>query len=574
MGNAGCLTEGGKMGENYCASNDMRGLESCVLPRWELKDEKEKPVCNFMPQVVGVIQVCSVEGNVLKSEVRLSLGFGNGVKREVTVDLSNLEQTDWTKIDNRCILSTRYRNARGYIANVIRAGLHDVPEETVYQLDRLGIHRIGNKIVFAAGDRVTGSSATKMDLKFELGQLPFRLDIDSNLTPQEAFEGMKELINLSPEIGRVLVAHVFSGIMRRAFVEAGLTPCAVLFIVGGTGLLKSHYIPQLVQIYNRADGIGAVTRFNSTKRYIEDVLYEYSECTAVIDDLHTAESTGIKRRNEDTAEEIIRRIGDDIGRGRVEGHRQVQKQFTGNVVFIGEYTIGKASTIPRELVVNITRRPNGEILDKYQRYQPLLVSTFYFFFVQWYVDHFDEIRNEIDKRVTELRRAGVNSNVHGRLYDTKFYLLTAYMFFLEFCKESGFITEEDEGDEYRDFSSQLDNLISEQQARFRSNSEVEKPNYLDIIKNLYRKGKFCVAKGKKNFDQDKHEGMIHYDCLCLRGKYLERKLKNIHSSLQLDDCIEELLAKNVLKLLENKNTVQINGTGGKRFYAIKLDKLA
>ncbi len=552
----------------------MRTIEDPILPRWKLVDEKNTPVCNFIPQVLSVVQICDSDSKVIEEAVKLSLVFEDDARKEITLALSELEHIDWPKRDSRCIINTNYRNVRIYIANVVRAGLYNAPTETMYRLERTGIHRIGEKVIFVAGDRViTGSSATEMDSNFELEQLSFRLDIDSELTPREAFNGMRELISLSPETGRVLVAHVISGITRRAFKEAGLSPCTALVIVGKSGMLKSHYIPHLVQLYNRADRIGAATRFNSTKRFIEDVLCEYSECTAVIDDLHTAESGGIKRKNEDTAEEIIRRIGDDTGRGHMEGSAQVQKRFMGNVVFIGEYAIGMASTIPRELVVNITKRPNGEVLDKYQRHQPLLVSTFYFFFIQWYVDHFDEIRNEIDKRLTELRKTGVNSRIHGRLYDTKFYLLTAYMFFLEFCKESEFISDRDIVYEYRDFSSQLDVLISEQQARFRSNSMAERVDYLDLIRNLYRQERFCVAKNKKNFNPDKHEGLICYECLCLRGKSLERKIKNINSSLRLDDCIKELLAKNVLKLVENKNTVQVNGTGGKRFYAIKLDKL-
>ena len=40
-----------------------------------------------------------------------------------------------------------------------------------------------------------------------------------------------------------------SGIIRAAFKEAGMTPCAVLVIVGKSGMLKSHYVPHLVQLY-------------------------------------------------------------------------------------------------------------------------------------------------------------------------------------------------------------------------------------------------------------------------------------------------------------------------------------
>lgn len=547
-----------------------------TIPDWLFYDESEdpKPVCTFIPEVICLNRI--IGSDEQRETVRVKLHFKDGESTEAEIPISRLNQVDWFKIDSRCIVNSQHRRVLDYIADSIRAGIYDAPTETMHSFDRLGIHHLGNTVVFAAGDRViTPSSATESDLNFKLGQLPFRLDIDPEISPKEAFEGMEELIGLSPEIGRVLVAHTISGITRNAFKEAGITPCAVLVILGESGMLKSHYVPHMVQLYNRADGIGAVTRFNSTKRYIEDVLYEYSECTAVIDDLHTAESTGIKRRNEDTAEEIIRRIGDDTGRGRMDGHSHVQKQFRGNVVFIGEYTIGKASTIPRALVVNLTKRPNGIILDKYQRGKRLLVSTFYFHFIQWYVNHFEDIRNEIDVRLSDFRRkyAVSDSDIHGRLRDTQFYLCASYMIFLQFCQDSGFLFKEDALDEYGRFDVYLAQLIRAQQNKYKSDKEKDVIDYLDLIRNLYQKGNFRLPKRKEDFNPDKHDGLIYYNCLCLRRKRLDQKIRSIHPNANIDDCIRYLNTKNALKLVESKNTVQITGIGGKRFYAIKFQKM-
>lgn len=541
-------------------------------PEWVFFNESGVPVSTFIPSAVGVVRV--VGSTDEREAVRVRLRFKNGSDTEATVPLSDLNRVDWFGKDHRCIVNPEYRQARRYIANIIRAGVSNAPVERRYGLDRTGIHHINDTIVFAAGDRViTRSSAPEIDTPFELEKLPFHLDIDETLDHNAAIDGIWRLIGLSPEIGSVLVAHVISGIIRAAFKEAGMTPCAVLVIVGKSGMLKSHYVPHLVQLYNRADGIGPVTRFNSTKRFIEDALYEYSECTAVVDDLHTAESRGIKRRNEEAFEEIIRRIADDTGRGRMDGKMQVQRPFRGNAVFIGEYSIGKASTIPRALIVNITKPPNGAILDEYQRNQPLLVSTFYYHFIQWYVDHFNEIRDAINARLTKLRQTTASSTTHGRLRDTQFYLETSYMVFLEFCKDSRFCSEEDARDTYRCFSLQLHNLVQAQEARFRESIEIKAVNYLALIRNLYKQGAFHLAKDAENFKPEKHDGLIYYDCLCLRGKRLEKKLLGSTPSLSFVDCISYLLSKGALKLVESKNTVQINGTGGKRFYAIKLGKL-
>ena len=550
---------------------DGNTLTQLVSPAWQLY-EGEVPIATFIPTVLALVKVVGSDGE--SESVRVGLHFGDGTSTEALIPISNLDTVDWFGVDHRCLLNSGCRWAKRHIAVIIRAGVSKAPVERQYLLDRTGVRHIGNAVLFVAGDRViTRSSALKADTDYELAQLPFRLDIDESISPVEAFDGMMRLIGLSPEIGPVLVAHTVSGIIRAAFKEAGMTPCAVLVIVGRSGMLKSHYVPHLVQLYNRADGIGPTTRFNSTKRFIEDALYEYSECTAIIDDLHTAESKGIKRRNEDTAEEIIRRIADDTGRGRMDGNTLVQRYFRGNAVFIGEYTIGKASTIPRALVVNITKPPNGAVLDEYQRSQPLLVSTFYYRFIQWYVDHFDEIRDAIDAELTKLRQSTATSTTHGRLRDTQFYLQTAYKIFLEFCKDSGFCSDKDAQDTYNSFHIQLNELVRAQEKRFRESTEAKTADYLALIRNLYRSGSFRIAKDAEGFNPDKHDGVIYYDCLCLRGKRLNKKLQNVCQGLSMKNCIAFLLNKNALKLMESKYTVQINAIGGIRFYAIWLKKL-
>lgn len=533
----------------------------------------EKPVTTFIPEVIAEIKTSTSQG--LETHIRLRLHFKGGQNVECTVPLSDIESIDWFQKDKRCLLNPHYRKARAYIANIIRQGLINAPREDQYCLDRLGIHHIDNAVFFNAGDRVITRSSDNYvsKLSIKCAPLPFKLDIDPNLTAKDAFDGMRELVSLSPEIGRVLVAHVISGLTRTAFKEAGITPCAVLVIVGETGMLKSHYVPHMAQLYNRNEEIRAVTRFNSTKRFIEDILYDYSECTAVIDDLHTAESRGIKRINETTAEEIIRRIGDDTGRGHKEGNALVQKNFRGNAVFIGEYTIGKESTVPRALVANLTQPPNSSMLDKYQRHQPLLVSTFYNYFIEWYVKRFNDIRAGIDKRLTKFRKTPA-TGIHLRLKDTQFYLQTAYMLFLEFCTDSSFITAKEALDEYLSFGTQLVDLIQAQQARVRPDEKkLKKLDYLKLIHKLYKSGSFRLADSVKEFSPDKHDGLIYYNCLCLRRESLDKRIRKIFHGARINDVINALLAQDALRLVNNKYSVQISVLDGLRFYAIWLNML-
>lgn len=548
-------------------------------PEWYLKDEKHRPVSTFVPKVLKNIRLETSDG--VKDYVCLRLNFRSGEDKETTVPLSGIDHIDWFGIDHRCIVNSDYRNAKQYLANVIRAELISAQTETRHCLESMGIHSLSNTILFVAGDRVIARSPDEGILSsIELKNIPFRLDIAPELTRMEEFNGITELMSIAPEIGKVLVAHTISGILQAAFRKNRFKPCIVLVIVGESGMLKSSYVPHIVQLYNRNDEIRAVTRFNSTQRYIEDVLVDYSECTAVIDDLHTAESKSIKRINETTFEEIIRRVGDDTGRGRMEGKDQVRKSFRGNIVFIGEYTVGKQSTVPRELVVNITKKPDERILDKYQRQQPLLVSTFYYHFIQWYVEKYDDICSEIGTRLTVFREKNAGSETHGRLLEAQFNLQISYMFFLAYCRESGFISQDEAIIEYDSFGHQLVKLIQAQQTRFKPDKgKVEDVDYLKLIRKLYKNKRFRLADSEKTFDPVRHDGLIYdkYKCLCLRSESIEKVLSKNIPDFYMKDVVEFLLNKGALKHDRDKNTVKIStlpkNIGSRRFYAIWLNML-
>lgn len=556
----------------------MSSMNYPLQIEWMCRDKDDKPVSNFYPKVLSKIDVKYDDG--IEVRVRVKLCFGNNVSEEIVISRQDIGKTDWDALDIRCILKPEYRRAKEYLWNIVRVELALVPQETVYHVAGLGIQKIDDIIVFLAGDHlIVPTVDSGIKTKIELAKSSFRLDIDLSLTKKEIFEGMWEVIDLSYEIGRVVVAHVISGFVKKAFTDVGFNPCTVLMIIGKSGLLKSTFVPFLTQLYNRADGIKAETRFNSSVRFIEDILCEYKECTAVVDDLHTAESSVIKKKNGDTAEEIIRRISDNTGRGHKEGSISIQKNFEGNVVFIGEYLVGRESTIPRTLVVDLTTPPDGKILDIYYRHKPLLISTFYYYFLQWYVDNFYEIREAIDYMLTKYREEITDIEIHGRLRDTLFYLRTSYMFFLEFCKDSGFISTGDALDGYSIFNSHILRLIQEQQERYRANkTKSENFDYLKLIQRLYKDKKFRVANSADTFNPAKHDGLIYYSCLCIRRKNLEKLIHKSLPDVSIDDVIHFLRDRQALKLYKgNKYTVKIstlnNKIGAIRFYAIKLEVL-
>ena len=123
-----------------------------TYPEWYLKDEKSRPVCTFVPKVLKNIRLKTSKG--IEDSVCLKLCFRNGEGKEVSIPLSDIDRIDWSRIDRRCIVHSDYRNAKKYLANIIRAEAISAPIETKYRLESMGIHNIGNTTLFIAGDRV------------------------------------------------------------------------------------------------------------------------------------------------------------------------------------------------------------------------------------------------------------------------------------------------------------------------------------------------------------------------------------------------------------------------------------
>lgn len=555
----------------------MASSETYVLqqPTWLLRDNN-KPVCNFIPKVVRVSK-CSDDSGTTATFIELELDFGNNscIKTEINVD--DIDRVDWQKIDMRCILNSNYKNARKHIANCIRAQLGDREKFVELPLfSHLGINRYGeNKVAFVAGNEVIFPPSEQLQ-ETEYGVIPtgFRLDVDDTITKEDAAKGMLKLMLLSSEIGSITVAYAASGIIRAAFSEVGFTPETVLAIVGASGLLKSHYVPCIAQIYNRKDRIAPQARFNSSKNYLENELYRHRECSVIIDDMNAGETVESIRRAVDKGIEITRQVGDDTGRGKMRGNTSEIHRFYGNAIFIGEDHFGEGSTIPRLLTARITAAPDGRILDHYQRSKPLLVSTFYYYFIKSYVENYYGVCKFIKKHLDEFRSSENEGGTHPRFRDTKFFLWVSYSIFLRFCVECLPEFGECEKEYFDSFKNRLCEIIDDNQKWF---SEADQGNngvdVLKIIKKRYSNEKLKLAENPESFNDCLHDGLIYDKCLCLRRTALERIIREKAPGLRINEAVDQLFCRGALRCCQDKHTIQIYSCGSKRFYSIPLDFL-
>ena len=530
-----------------------------------------KQIGNFMPLVINCVRV--IEDEEIIPSVKFKLIFMDGSVSEAnTRPLKDLVDIEWFAIDPRCLINPAFSKAKDFLSYIIRSAIPKVSEVVEYHINRIGLHKIENIPVFCVGDRLIRSFDIDTNINVILEPIPYRLAIDiDRYTEQQTAAGMIRLANLSPGAGRLIFAHSLLNVMRSVFMDTGVSPSCILFLVGETGRKKTTYAAFQTQLYNRDMGIDRPIRLNSSVSALEAIIHDKSDCSVVLDDLFPAKSSEIKRNQEKTLIELTRILGDNSGRARMSGNRVVTPQPRCGVIITGEYLIGTGSDAARLLPIAISESIDSGGLSQCQA-EPLLLSTFYYYFINWYISRYDEIKDLLVEWLADSRN--IDLGVHARLQETYYCLSSAYKLFLQYCVEKGFASVEIAQVQIRSYNDMLLTLVKKQDERVNQseNGESEEVDYLRLIRTLYKSGSFHLADDIRQI-KDKHDGLIYKERLCLRGVKLMDAIHRYIPTASQDDVVKALLAKDALMQGKDKRSIQISGGGGIRFYAIPLKKL-
>ena len=540
---------------------------------WMVMDENGNPISNFAPNVLACVDMYIDGESKLKQYVRLTLLFDDGISGYEFMELlDNIDNISWLRKDKRCRIHPRnsHISAKRYLADLVRTEINSVkiPKEKAYRIHLLGTTILEDIPVFNAGGQLYWPPDISNKPTIELEPILFNLDIDPGMTEEEVVADIFELISLSPNAMRVILAQSLLYIMRVAYEKAWKSPCCSVFLFGKTGVKKTTIASLITQLYNRRQGIKNPPRLNASIPAAVKIIFEKNDCVVVIDDLFPAESKAIKRKQEETFIEITRIIADGIEPGRVRGNKVAKAPPSCGVLFTGEYVVGSGSDAARLLPVELLPTPDGEKLKRFQD-KPLLVSTFYHYYIKWFIANFHEILDLLKQWLEVYRKEPLG--VHDRLQETHFFLNTAYALLLQYCFDKGFISEQDAKSLHRSFLALLSELVMAQQLRVEQGKVIDAGHmvYLSHISSQYKSGFIHLADSAKQFDDEWHDGIIHDGCLCLRGG----KIRKLFPGILFEDIIDNLENQNALKRVNDKKTKQIYGTGGKRFYAIPLEKL-
>jgi hypothetical protein len=380
--------------------------------------EKPKPIANFEPIIMSPATRYT-DGAEPEPAVGLKVRFANGDEsKSFTVSMVELEGYNWLKIPG-CLLHTPYAKAKQYLARYICEQLPNAPTKVLHRVVNLGSGTVVGKRVYNTGGELIMPSANANDfLEIELAPSPFTLDIDPDLSEEEAATGMIELISLFADVGRVVLAQMLLYIMSAVYDAVWKTPRTCVFLYGKSGTKKTTTAAFLTQLHNRSKGIESPARLNASIPAATKLLYEKRDCVVVLDDLFPTADNDRRKQQEKTLIEITRIIGDGIQPARMRGYEVAKAPTTCGVLFTAEYLIGTGSDAARLLPVVMTP-PDSEKLRQFQK-QPLMVSSFYRNYIQWYLNNFDDIWEMLfDWHEATFNKT--NLSLHGRLRETHFF---------------------------------------------------------------------------------------------------------------------------------------------------------
>ena len=265
--------------------------------------------------------------------------------------------------------------------------------------------------------------------------------------------------------------------------------------------------------------------------------------------------------------EITRYIADGITPAKMKGEKLLLRCPRCGVIFTGEYLIGRGSDAARLLTVEMDK-PDVTKLKHFQDH-PLSVSTFYFFYISWFIEHYDKACEILGKLWGEYE--SIAPNVHDRLREMYFTLSSSYFLFLQYLFEKGLIASSDAVRLYQSFNQLLTILVERQNERVQMGMSKQYANmdYWKEFHDLYRKKKFRIADSIDIFDREQHEGIIYRNCLYFRRECLDR----FFPTANLTEVIDDLERQGVLQKGREKRSKQISKLNGMRFCVVPLGYL-
>ncbi len=479
---------------------------------------KETIIANFNAKLEKIITYTSANKSIKKYCLKF---YNPEFIRTAEIDVKELDKFDYSSIDDSLLLSPTVSTAAKEMAFYIKSQSKNAEKELAIFFDKLGWHNIEGKHFYCAGDTILSIEPIDNFTIAEILSKKYHLEIDRNLSEVDSVKHALKMMDVDAPATPIIFITGLLGPMRQIILDADINTSCLLCVVAPTQYRKSECVKQLTQIYNRSQihnssGV-SILRVSSSEYKIEELTDILKDSTFILDDLYKEPDNKKRKQNENRVRNLLRNFSDNSSR------TTARSTFANNcqIIVTAEYLLESKTDIGRMMVLRLDNPINSQSLTECQK-NPLALSTFYFFFIKWLCQHYDEIVLRMKTEFARFRDgAALHKVSYERLYEHSFLLRFVFDVFLEYSKS---VLKKIDVEAYQSGFQNYVNLCLDQQSKVLndiSKSEVKVTNLsaelFEMLNSgmiiLQKKGAACFIKGKKIF---------------IKNSYFEKALREKH----------------------------------------------
>lgn len=402
--------------------------------------EKGDRLSNFECEVKSVTDYMDFYGERLYVGIEICI-FNDKVTKEISIKYDELDGLDFEKVDISFLVNISVQNAHKLIIYNIKQQAAALEHKSVTLLDKLGWYRNGAEICYNAGDCVITNSNITYLTNPELAK-DYHLRICEHYSEKQAIKGMFDIMNIDVRYSPILVGAGLLGVMRSIIIEAGIRPPCAIYVVGETQNRKTTLTTLCTRLYNRdemgTDSTVNMARVCSSTPMLESLLASSRDCAFILDDLFRNPDSKMRKEAERNVRNILRNYADNSPRRNMRS----QHEINGQLIITAEYIIDNITDIGRCFMVHIKDVIASERLTKAQS-EPLMLSTFYYYFIKHCCMHYDKIIDFISNEYELFKKERVSHKGHyERIYETGFLLMCMCKIVCNYALEKGVISAE------------------------------------------------------------------------------------------------------------------------------------
>ena len=301
-----------------------------------------------------------------------------------------------------------------------------------WAFSQTGFHRVDNRMVFVAGDRLIGGEG--LDAVFSPDISRFHL-MGAKHPPEKVAEDLLNRLQANgPEVAVPVFAFGILTALQSLVLECGIPLTGVLYLSGRSGLGKTETAKKFFALYDLANtGQPAlITEAGSTMAGFRENLRSARDLPVVLDDLCLSSARDSQRKRLEVGAQAVREASNKGAvRTRAGEHGQEPSTEAG-VAITAEFDLGTISDVTRCIIVPLDSPMRGGMPDDRVTAAQTLDA-----FLTWFVPRYHREKGR-------LKQCYEDAAAEGRLDRLKtglFCLRWAFDCFLRFALDVGALSK-------------------------------------------------------------------------------------------------------------------------------------